>query len=81
MVENNLQTNIDLENIPEYLNYEAMETKYIFDLGNEKLIIGEGGFGKVHIFINKNDNQECAAKHMKCDKSEDFTKLLNEKVY
>ncbi len=81
MVENIPQHHIDLENIPEYLNYEVMETKYNFDLGNQKDIIGKGGFGKVHIFMNKNNKQECAAKHMKCDKSEDFTKLLNEKVY
>jgi hypothetical protein len=58
-----------------------MEKKYNFDLGNQKDIIGIGGFRKVHIFMNKNDEQECAAKHMKCKKSEDFTKLLNEKVY
>ena len=55
MVENIPQTHIDLENIPEYLNYKAMDTKYIFDLNNEKLIIGEGGFGTVYLFINKND--------------------------
>ncbi len=58
-----------------------METKYIFDLANKKLIIGEGGFGTVHLFINRNDKQECAAKHMKCMNIEDFTKILNEKVY
>ncbi len=66
MVEIIPQTHIDLENIPECLNYEAMETKYIFDLNNKKLIIGEGGFGTVYLFINKNDKQECAAKHMQC---------------
>ncbi len=58
-----------------------MESKYIFDLDNEQLIIGEGGFGTVHLFTNKNDKQECAAKHMQCKKLEDFTKILNEKVY
>ncbi len=81
MVENIPQTHIDLENIPENLSYEAMETKYIFDLNNKKLIIGEGGFGKVYQFINKNDQHEYAAKHMQCMDPEDFTKLLNEKVY
>ncbi len=58
-----------------------MAKKYIFDLNNKKLIIGEGGFGTVYLFFNKNDKQEYAAKHMKCMKREDFTKLLNEKVY
>jgi hypothetical protein len=58
-----------------------MESKYIFNLNDNKLIIGEGGFGKVYLFKNKNDKQECAAKHMQCMNSEDFTKILNEKVY
>ncbi len=58
-----------------------MESKYNFDLDNEELIIGEGGFGKVYLFINRNDKQECAAKHMQCMNSKDFTKILNEKVY
>jgi hypothetical protein len=58
-----------------------MKTKYIFDLNDKNLILGEGSFGKVYLFINKNDQQECAAKHMQCDNPEDFKKLLNEKVY
>jgi hypothetical protein len=44
MVEFIPQTHINLENIPEYLNYKAMDTNYIFDLNNKKLIIGERGF-------------------------------------
>ncbi len=43
-----------------------MQAKYIFDLNDKNLIIGEGGFGIVYKFINKNDKRECAAKHMQC---------------
>ncbi len=81
MVEIIPQTHIDLENIPEYLTYKAMETKYIFDLNNKNLKIGEGSFGAVYLFKSRNDNQECAAKHMECKDLEDFTKLLNEMVF
>ncbi len=58
-----------------------MEKKYIFDLNNENHIIGEGSFGKVYKFINKKNMQEFAAKHIECMQSEDFKKILNEKVY
>ncbi len=58
-----------------------MEAKYEFDLADKNQILGEGSFGQVHLFINKNDRQEYAGKHMKCEKPEDFAKLLKEKIF
>jgi hypothetical protein len=55
MVENIPLHDIDLEKIPEYLSYEAMEAKYEFDLEDKDRFLGKGSFGQVHLFQNKND--------------------------
>ncbi len=66
MVEKKPQLDIDLNNIPENLSYDAMEAKYDFDLENKDRFIGKGTYGQVHLFQNKNDKKEYAAKHMIC---------------
>jgi hypothetical protein len=81
MVEKNPQPNIDLKKIPDYLSYEAMEAKYDFDFKDQDRFLGKGSFGSVHLFVNKNDKQEYAGKHMQCSDLKDFDKLLNEKVF
>ncbi len=57
MIANNPQANIDLNNIPAYLSFEAMEAKYEFNLVDKNRVLGEGSYGKVHLFINRNDRQ------------------------
>ncbi len=82
MIANNPLANFDINKIPAYLSYEAMEEKYDFDLGeNDNVLLGKGSFGKVSLFVNKNSRQEYAGKHMKCDSIEWFSKLLKEKIY
>ncbi len=41
-----------------------MEKKYIFNLNNENLKIGEGSFGKFYKFINKKHARICCKTHI-----------------
>jgi hypothetical protein len=56
MENNNPQNLLNLREIQKNHSYDDMVAKYIFNLSDKTKIIGEGSFGKVHIFKNKNDS-------------------------